>query len=62
MRVGRLFTADKTNPYDGLEFETRQSELKNPDGSGASAVSNELGFNDKTRFNLDFGWFMSHIS
>ena len=38
MRVGRLFTASKSSPYDGLEFEQRQSELKNPDGSGASAV------------------------
>ncbi len=24
--------------YEGLEFEQRQSGLKNPDGSGASAV------------------------
>lgn len=38
MRVGRLFTANMAGPYEGLEFETRQSELKNPDGSGASAV------------------------
>ncbi len=38
MRVARLFTAHKTSPYDGLEFEQRQSELKNPDGSGASAA------------------------
>lgn len=38
MRVGRLFTAGKASPYEGLEFEERQSELKNPDGSGASTV------------------------
>ena len=38
MRVKRLFTVNKADPYEGLEFEKRQSELKNPDGSGASAV------------------------
>ena len=37
MRVRRLFTAGMSSPYEGLEFEERKSELKNPDGSGASA-------------------------
>jgi len=33
MKIIRHFTANKTNPYDGIPFEPRKSEIKNPDGS-----------------------------
>ena len=38
MHIPKLFTARKSDPYEGLEFEKRSSELKNPDGSGASSA------------------------
>ena len=33
MRVERRFTTGLKSPYDGLNFVTRKSEIKNPDGS-----------------------------
>ena len=33
MRVKRRFTQELSSPYENLEFETRKSEIKNPDGS-----------------------------
>ncbi len=33
MRIQRRFTKGKASPYAGMAFETRQSEIRNPDGS-----------------------------
>ncbi len=33
MRVTRFFTRDGKSPYDGIEFRTTSSEIRNPDGS-----------------------------
>lgn len=33
MKIDRLFTTEGANPYDGIEFEARRSEIRNPDGS-----------------------------
>jgi ribonucleoside-diphosphate reductase alpha chain len=33
MRITRTFTAEGTSPYDGIEFRTACSEIRNPDGS-----------------------------
>jgi ribonucleoside-diphosphate reductase alpha chain len=33
MRVARRFTKTPSNPYEGLQFDTRLSEIRNPDGS-----------------------------
>src|SRR5215468_6884939 len=33
MRIPRRFTQDGVSPYAGIDFDTRVSEIKNPDGS-----------------------------
>ncbi|MCB9523825.1 MAG: vitamin B12-dependent ribonucleotide reductase [Myxococcales bacterium] len=33
MRIQRRFTKGKQSPYEGIQFETRQSEIRNPDGT-----------------------------
>ena len=33
MLIPRRFTAGKQSPYDGMEFASRRSEIRNPDGS-----------------------------
>ncbi len=33
MRIERRFTVEGSSPYDGLEFRTATSEIRNPDGS-----------------------------
>ena len=33
MRISRRFTQEGQNPYSGIDFELRTSEIKNPDGS-----------------------------
>ncbi|MCB9544318.1 MAG: vitamin B12-dependent ribonucleotide reductase [Myxococcales bacterium] len=33
MRIQRRFTEGKASPYEGIEFGTRKSEIRNPDGS-----------------------------
>jgi ribonucleoside-diphosphate reductase alpha chain len=33
MRIERLYTKPGANPYEGLEFKTTTSEIRNPDGS-----------------------------
>ena len=33
MRIERVFTTAGSSPYDGIEFRTATSEIKNPDGS-----------------------------
>ena len=35
MRIKRRFTGENASPYENLEFETRKSEIRNPDGSVA---------------------------
>ena len=37
VEIRRRFTATAGDPYDGIKFERRVSELKNTDGSEASA-------------------------
>ena len=32
MRITRTFTAEGASPYDGIEFRTACSEIRNPDG------------------------------
>ena len=33
MKITRRFTQEGQSPYAGLEFDLRNSEIKNPDGS-----------------------------
>jgi ribonucleoside-diphosphate reductase alpha chain len=33
MKVSRLFTSDRAQPFEGIEFEDRSSRIANPDGS-----------------------------
>jgi len=33
MKIDRLFTRSGSDPYEGIEFEARRSEIRNPDGS-----------------------------
>ena len=33
MRVTRRFTIGRKSPYEGIEFVTRRSEIRNPDGT-----------------------------
>src|SRR5882762_302995 len=33
MKIARHFTIDGATPYQGIEFRTTASEIKNPDGS-----------------------------
>src|SRR5262245_36318206 len=33
MRITRRFTTDGKSPYDGMEFRSAASEIRNPDGS-----------------------------
>lgn len=33
MRIARLFTDPAGSPYDGIQFRTGTSEIRNPDGS-----------------------------
>ena len=32
MKIRRFFTDQKTGPYDGIVWEKRKSEIRNPDG------------------------------
>ena len=40
MRIPRRFTREGENPYDGIPFEKRTSEIKNPDGSTVFRLDN----------------------
>ena len=33
MKIDRLYTMEGQDPYESLEFETRSSVIRNPDGS-----------------------------
>ena len=36
MKIQRRFTKDGESPYESLEFETRESVIRNPDGTVVS--------------------------
>ena len=38
MRIERRHTTAETSPYDGIEFRTTRSEIRNPDGSTVFAL------------------------
>ena len=38
MKFNRVFTRKGKGPYHSMEFEKRQSEIKNTDGSGNSTM------------------------
>ncbi|HVL40219.1 MAG TPA: adenosylcobalamin-dependent ribonucleoside-diphosphate reductase, partial [Fimbriimonadaceae bacterium] len=40
MKISRYFT--KTGPYEGIDFEPRKSEIKNPDGSSVFLMENVM--------------------
>ncbi len=42
MRIERRFTADLNSPYELLDFETRKSEIRNPDGSAVFLNENVI--------------------
>ncbi|MEQ1932541.1 MAG: adenosylcobalamin-dependent ribonucleoside-diphosphate reductase, partial [Fimbriimonadaceae bacterium] len=42
MKINRHFTIGKTNPYDGIPFEPRTSQIKNPDGSSVFKMENVM--------------------
>jgi ribonucleoside-diphosphate reductase alpha chain len=42
MKVSRYFTVANQNPYAGIEFEPRKSEIRNPDGSSVFALENVM--------------------
>ena len=38
MKITRFFTKDTHSPYDGIDFETRTSEIKKIDGSKVHTI------------------------
>jgi len=42
MKIGRLFTTEGKDPYTGIPFEPRTSEIKNPDGSRVFLMDNVM--------------------
>ncbi len=42
MQIQRLFTQSGQSPYEGIEFEARRSEIKNPDGSQVFLMENVM--------------------
>ena len=42
MKIGRLFTTEGKDPYSGIPFEPRTSEIKNPDGSRVFQMDNVM--------------------
>ena len=42
MRIDRRFTAGMPSPYEQLDFETRKSEIRNPDGSAVFLNKNVI--------------------
>jgi ribonucleoside-diphosphate reductase alpha chain len=42
MRIERRYTTDGQSPYDGLEFRTAVSEIRNPDGSTVFRLDNVM--------------------
>ncbi|MBS1717764.1 MAG: vitamin B12-dependent ribonucleotide reductase [Armatimonadetes bacterium] len=42
MKVNRHYTKRGENPYEGIEFEARKSEIRNPDGSTVFLMENVM--------------------
>ncbi|UOM34384.1 vitamin B12-dependent ribonucleotide reductase [Acuticoccus sp. I52.16.1] len=42
MRIDRRYTTDGKSPYDGIEFRTAVSEIRNPDGSTVFRLDNVM--------------------
>ena len=42
LKVSRYYTKSGQSPYDGIEFEARKSEIKNPDGSSVFKMENVM--------------------
>jgi len=42
MKIGRYFTTAGSDPYEGIPFEPRKSEIKNPDGSSVFKMENVM--------------------
>ena len=42
MKVNRYFTKQGKDPYDGITFEARRSEIRNPDGSTVFEMPNVM--------------------
>jgi len=42
MKIGRYFTTAGNDPYAGIPFEPRRSEIKNPDGSSVFKMENVM--------------------
>ena len=42
MKINRYFTTQGSNPYSGIPFEARKSEIRNPDGSTVFLMENVM--------------------
>ena len=42
MKINRYFTTQGANPYSGIPFEARKSEIRNPDGSTVFLMENVM--------------------
>jgi ribonucleoside-diphosphate reductase alpha chain len=42
MKIPRYFTTSGSNPYEGIPFEPRKSEIRNPDGSTVFLMENVM--------------------
>ncbi len=42
MRIERRYTKDGKSPYDGIEFRTATSEIRNPNGSTVFKLENVM--------------------
>src|SRR5580658_191260 len=42
MKINRYFTAAGSDPYAGIPFEARKSEIRNPDGSTVFLMENVM--------------------
>ena len=42
MKIDRFYTKSGQDPYYGIPFEPRRSEIKNPDGSVVFAMENVM--------------------
>jgi len=42
MKINRYFTKKGKGPYDGIHFEARKSEIRNPDGSTVFSMENVM--------------------
>ena len=42
MKISRFYTTAGKDPYDGIPFEPRRSEIKNPDGSTVFCMENVM--------------------